>query len=337
MNASADLTSLHLRGNGLRSRAAVVIANFLASNPELSVLFLSNNELSDKDAALFAESLKSNTNLKRLFLKNNDFSQSGVDILAEAVFDTTSLNSLFDGNNTCKIFGMPGDDRFKHTQFKHKRLQALCSQTRDSCLNLHYLNDVPVELMPYVLSLIQKSPPKYTTAPLSVVFEAMRTWQLPLLYFYRSSQHRHPQDVMLCVDELVSTLSGDGSNGIDFHTSQLPPQMNGEYDVIVPRSSDGLLMYIGGLDSGFVVFLGYRPRIHGRKGATSIGTAEFFNLIQPGDVITGVNGRRTAGKTFLEVTAMLKHTASYAYLRLEKGRSFNDRHYPQTLEIIRAV
>ena len=200
-------------------------------------------------------------------------------------------------------------------------------------MNIHYLNDVPLELMPNVLSLILKANQsnlfgKHRSE--SLVFEIMRKWHLPLLYYYRGSHNCHPQDVVLCIDELVSKVSGDGINGIDFHNALLPfPMKKSEYNVIVPTTSEGLLLLIGGLSGGSIIFMGYLPRKDGSKG-----TAEFFNLMRPGDVITGINGQNTNDKSFEEVTAMLKDSLPFVYLRLEERRSFKFNTYPQSLGII---
>ena len=56
--------------------------------------------------------------------------------------------------------------------------------------------------------------------------------------------------------------------------------------------------------------------------------------MRPGDVITGINGVTTVGKPFEEVTAMLKDSLLFVYLRLEERRSFKFNTYPQSLGII---
>ena len=329
INACANLQELCLGCNGIRSRGAAEVSDFIASNPILMKLDLSNNDLSDTDASLIANSLQSNTYLQELTLCGNKITRTGVNTLANVVFDTTTLNSLYDGNNTCKILiDDQHDDRFECVSFMRKLYKVLVGYTGDGCLmNLHYLNDVPLEFMPDVMSLIMKANKmfgRYKQSQ-SLMFEIMRKWHLPLLYYYRSSQNCHPQDVVLCIDELVSKVSGDGIRGIDFHNSLLPIKNKSEYNVVIPKENapDGLLIDIVCCAEDKTAFFGYRSRKDG-----SMGASEFFNLMQPGDLITGINGCSTTGKSVQEVKAMFNDSLVFVYLRLERGIQFHNSFLP---------
>lgn len=83
-----------------------------------------------------------------------------------------------------------------------------------------------------------------------------------------------------------------------------PPPSNWEYDVVIPSTTEGLLINIGlGSNDGdsLVLFLGYRKFKDGTEGA-----AEKANLIRNvGDHFVLVDGVPTAGKSFNEVKDML--------------------------------
>lgn len=145
----------------------------------------------------------------------------------------------------------------------------------------------------------------------------------------------------MCVNNLVSSIANDGMCGFDYHSAHLPYLLPSEYEVIIPvtlqaRSFDrygrGLSMSIGGCSWGPALFLEHHRLQDGSKS-----TPDFFNLMQLGDVITGINGVSTINVPFDEIVAMLKGSLSFAYLRLEKSRHYNRGEYPQCIDLFEYV
>jgi hypothetical protein len=88
--------------------------------------------------------------------------------------------------------------------------------------------------------------------------------------------------------------------------------MVGEYDVIVPVTSKGLMMNVGEIN-GSVAFLGYRRFPDGSKGP-----AELKRIIRSnGDKIIAVDGVSTANKSFKEVIELLRESGrnNFAIMR----------------------
>ena len=153
LNSCHEVLILQLSDICIRGRGVDVLAHFLASNTNTKKLVLRNNQLGDADAVPLAQSLTSNTNLQSLLLERNNFTQVGIDTLLTSLFDDTSLNSLSDCNRTCQVYPGIVNTKFKLVQFENKLLHSLCTNTQNGCLNIHYLNDVPLECMPKVNSI----------------------------------------------------------------------------------------------------------------------------------------------------------------------------------------
>ena len=66
---SEEVSLLALVDNGMSTREAAVIAEFLSSNTNLTNLNLSDNRFDDADAAVLANALSNNTNLRVLQLR----------------------------------------------------------------------------------------------------------------------------------------------------------------------------------------------------------------------------------------------------------------------------
>jgi len=80
-----------------------VFSRHLANNPPINCLYLNGNLFNDDDAVLFAQSLQSNTNLSQLWLKNNNFTDNGIKALYKCVYNDESLNLMHDANATCEM------------------------------------------------------------------------------------------------------------------------------------------------------------------------------------------------------------------------------------------
>ena len=99
-----------------------------------------------------------------------------------------------------------------------------------------------------------------------------------------------------------------------------------------PQFGSGLSISVGGCSSGPVLFLEHHRLKDGSKS-----TPEFFNLMQLGDVITGVNGMSTNNVSFDEVISMLKASRTFTYLRLERSKHYNRGEYPRNIDLFEYV
>ena len=172
------------------------------------------NGISDNDALLLASALKNNTHLRRVNLAHNDITEAGDKTILNAVFDQTSMDSIIESNHTCVIYAWDSknkeslskrsdleleslcineDDISTKQKIRKKVVLALCGGADGSLFDLSHLNDLPLQLMPRVLELIQKHTKLRTMAvknipkqldkdALSRLFHTLRAWELPLLF-----------------------------------------------------------------------------------------------------------------------------------------------------------
>lgn len=164
--ASAQLTSLSLAGNKIKTNGSTIISDFLASNPALQELSLSGNKLNTDDAISIAAALKTNTNLWKLDLKSNDdIDRIGHQALCKAVFDPESLNLLSSCNHACDISvsncKIPS---FHGSISKGTRAAAIKLKIsppgNDGEVNVSLMGDTPLELLHRVLFRVQVYPMK---------------------------------------------------------------------------------------------------------------------------------------------------------------------------------
>jgi len=196
------LKTLRLNGNNIGSESIAQIKAFLAGNQTLTCLRLDNNLLSDADALHISAALKMNTNLHYLYLKGNAFSYHGKKKMMDTILDAASLNSIVESNHNCEIvFSFPVaashiNEKFWSPERKaqSKIILALYG-VGDIAQAAQYFRDVPLELIPYGLELIQKELDcleqhdaisfGMKNAPshiLSRLFCFLRVWNLPWLF-----------------------------------------------------------------------------------------------------------------------------------------------------------
>ena len=220
------IETIALEDNEIGSEGALVIAEFISDNHPVKqqVIRLANNNISDGDMVAFASALKLNTHLFLVDLIDNDITDQGWNVIQNAVFDTRRMNALVDCNHTCVILRYYGDEdddlsdipilerevivingdidvytgEILPTQIpvnkkiRKKVVLALCKQNQE-LFDLSYLNDLPLQLMPRVLELIQEhslarleeykdEDKQLETDALSRLFHILRAWQLPLLF-----------------------------------------------------------------------------------------------------------------------------------------------------------
>jgi len=193
--------------DGMKSEGAAIMANYIASNPQTEMISLVDNDISDGDLVRFASALMTNTRLKGLNLNDNNVTEEGNKHLIKALFDTTSMDSIANGSNhSCvalsinvssmremdlEILGINGDEEATIEQkIRMKVVLALCGLD-GSLFDLGHFNDIPLQLMPRVLELIQQhnagrnnmcSEMQLEKDSLSRLYHTLRGWEMPSLF-----------------------------------------------------------------------------------------------------------------------------------------------------------
>lgn len=208
------LSNISFSSNDIGSEGVSIISDFIRGNHPLQSLILDENNISNSDVAILTSALEVNTHLLHLSLENNGITEEGDRILMNALFDATSMNSIVESNHSCfaytcditdhtvisrkpplEIFTLyinGNRDDTTQQKIRKKVILALCGVDEEQDLfDLSHLNDLPLELMPRVLELIQKHS-EYKTRTCNVVqlekeafsrlFHTLRGWELPLLF-----------------------------------------------------------------------------------------------------------------------------------------------------------
>ena len=189
ITASNTLEMLKMERNGISSFGSTGIPDFLSTNPSLKNLDLKGNRLNDEDAVLIASALESNTTLRDLDLSSNLITSAGKEVLLKRIFDPETLNTVTDCNHTCQIrvraafdegselpqingmYGHPKLDRQMNllsllpNTVKNLKVLAMLSAPHERVVNIHYLNGLPLGLMPTVLEFVQQYPDPYYAFP----------------------------------------------------------------------------------------------------------------------------------------------------------------------------
>lgn len=183
----SNIKDLDLSNNNIGSPGAAMIAEYLETNTDMTQLNLDRNSFKDTDAILLAKSLKKNTKLQRLQIRQNNFTLAGVKSLIKGVFDTSSLNAMSDCNHVCALHILSEPPVVRRERLNISGLNwELNKNSKVLSLfhakEMHYLEDMPVECMPEVLSFIQneKDQKKLTNTMYAIV----RYWEMPTLYSF---------------------------------------------------------------------------------------------------------------------------------------------------------
>ena len=184
-----------------------LMANFIRSSTITEILLLPDNGISDNDTVQLASALKGNTNLKQFDLRENDITEEGNKNMFRALYDPTSMDSIVESNHTCLTYTLSVDQRSRlqkevaminscndsiGQKIRKKVVLALCRQDRE-LFDLSHFNDLPLQLMPRVLALIQEhamyrriavdfASKELEKDALSRLFHTLRGWELPLLF-----------------------------------------------------------------------------------------------------------------------------------------------------------
>ena len=221
LEGCTELEQLIINGEALisdsegadRTAAVTLLAEFICSNNTVKVLRLGFDNISDNDTLVLASALKKNTHLRLLDLGHNDITEQGdKKNLLKALFDPTSMDSIIESNHTCipysynitdqsvvdqrplqelEVLNINGkEDMSIQQKIKGKAVLAFCG-VDGSLFDLLYLNDLPLQLMPRILELIQRHTEIRTNRyrrselekdALSRLFHTLRGWELPLLF-----------------------------------------------------------------------------------------------------------------------------------------------------------
>jgi hypothetical protein len=180
----SDIKYIDLENNNIDSLGAVKIAEYLGGDPAIDRIDLDCNRLNDDDAILISQALKRNTNLETINIHSNNFTSIGVKALLSCVFDGSSLNAISESNHTLErlvLFAQKSyylaDCIYRLLCLDRTQKILLALQEKDSLLK--YLANVPVELIPEVLALMNVS-----TNILNIVYSTLRWWNMPMLYSY---------------------------------------------------------------------------------------------------------------------------------------------------------
>mmetsp|Transcript_5561 Transcript_5561/g.12667 ORF Transcript_5561/g.12667 Transcript_5561/m.12667 type:complete len:481 (-) Transcript_5561:2568-4010(-) len=187
----SDVKSIDLSHNNIGLSGAVVISEYLETNPPVKNLTLDNNRFDDESAILFAQALRKNTNLEALCLKDNNFTLDGAKKMIKGLFDSSSLNAISESNHTCKLYLFSGygdcnmQDQLSSLTLEFDRMSKIliALQANKESL-LQYLEDVPVELMPGVIALFHTE--KDQIRLINMIHATMRWWNMPSLYSYNN-------------------------------------------------------------------------------------------------------------------------------------------------------
>ena len=218
------LNHVELNDN-IGSEAVGVLFDFISGNHPTEYLFLQHNKITDSDTILLASALNKNTNLTQFDLSGNDnITEEGEKTLLNALFDPTGMDSIIESNHTCivhtydvksdtaiaqrplfeqEVFKINLDGGSVKQKIRKKVVLALCGQDGE-LFDLSHLNDLPIQLMPRVLELIQEHsqsrtkgitnsaqtvedfvhgvPNQLEKDALTRLFHTLRGWELPLLF-----------------------------------------------------------------------------------------------------------------------------------------------------------
>lgn len=198
MNLSAitsgcsNVKFLDLRSTNIGSEGAVIVSQFLGTNPNMETIHLSNNDFNDYDAGMIAQGLSTNNNLKLLYISSNPIEEGGRQALLKAIFDTTSLNATVSSNHSCELIFDKMHTIHDMVMLINNFTSADSNRKRKIVFAIHdaivgssdfcSLERVPYQLAPDMLGLIQFGSLKYISSKimfnysLSLTYHILRRW-----------------------------------------------------------------------------------------------------------------------------------------------------------------
>jgi len=229
------LNSFSLCKSNLGTHDIKLITNCLATNPPLQSLYLNDIKLDDTDALRMSDSLQANTNLGSLHI-GGSLTEISINIMIKSIYDDASLNSLHDSNASCRLRLFRKGDTIPigvdegvlnmnvtlSANIDNTPISVLTRCTKDtssgdklyliegnrrvkilyalfggnSSLQAQYLNEIPIELMPRVVSYIDEGS-KWTGAEdkkLDRLFQLVLSRPDSMVSFARSDQKEEKKE-----------------------------------------------------------------------------------------------------------------------------------------------
>lgn len=237
-----NLSSLSLCSSNLGIQDIQLITDCLATNPPLKLLDLNDLGMGDIEAFRLADqALNRNTNLMKLNLCRNNFTKVGVKALVKSVYDNMSLNAVYDSNATCRLsldvdttgsgvesilcMNREGnqliiDDTPYHVLSSVTNIEQLHIEGSrrvkilyalfggNSSLQAQYLIEVPIELMPRVISYIDEGS-KWTGAEdknLDRLFQLVLSRPVSMVSFARSDEKEEEKEQGLSLESEIIAI-----------------------------------------------------------------------------------------------------------------------------------
>lgn len=184
-----NLTTLVLRHVGMNSHGAKCLAHALKENTALQHLDLSDNRITQAAIPSFTEMLVTNSSLLTLDLTQNNIKLvARQSLIKSALFDTTTLQAIAESNHSCSVrLCAPKDsrvddhiikrinaiDKKQGQKIRYKVVLALFGSNKE-LFNCRNFDDVPLELMPRLLELVQQEIGYHGFGKGDVVYEMKR-------------------------------------------------------------------------------------------------------------------------------------------------------------------
>ena len=165
------LIELDMSHNGIPAKSADVLIQSLKTNTNLEHLSLRYNNITDRSVPAFTDTLQNNTTLRYLDLYENNLRiQTGRKGMLKALCDVTSLDSIaHNSNHTCSLlisgsnYGGTMESEMRNInalenegeKIRYKVVLALCVLNKE-LYNPRSFDDIPLELMPKLLELVQQ-------------------------------------------------------------------------------------------------------------------------------------------------------------------------------------
>jgi len=195
-----QLILIDLSHNNIITMGNTFLGNFLGTNSTLELLDLKDNNLIDFDAKSIARALATNSTLRYLDVRDNNFTDIGRGEFLNAVFNSKSLNTVADSNHPCEIncdseWIVKFNTLLVSSNRRQKLYYVLSSRNNESSNIVQIGHDLALNHIPTLLDSVQKySEVDYgsdngfdVVPPLSVVYEILRGWNMPVLY-----ENAHP-------------------------------------------------------------------------------------------------------------------------------------------------
>ena len=139
-----------------------------------------------------------------------------------------NMDTVVESNHTCRITGVSNTLQRMQCAKQEKIFRAMSSNETNATVRHRFLADIPAEIMPELLHLMQ-SASRQVSSSLSLLFDTLRSWKLPLLFMGR----HQPEEVKACLRDLISVVANEDDCRKSFHEAVLPPRKASEYDVII--------------------------------------------------------------------------------------------------------